>query len=71
MAEFSVTNNKLTTYIRESIQELRKVSWPSRQVIIRDTIAVIAISVALAIFLGAVDYGLTYAFEQFLAKTGA
>ncbi|MBU6415476.1 preprotein translocase subunit SecE, partial [Patescibacteria group bacterium] len=36
--------------------ELRKVVWPTREEAIRYTIIVIAISVGVALFLGAFDY---------------
>ena len=50
-------------FIREARAELGKVVWPSRKDTIRVTIAVIVLSLAVAIFLGAVDYGLTKLFE--------
>jgi len=57
---------KLTSYISESRQELKKVNWPSRQETIRLTIIVIGISIGLAIFLGAIDFILRYILEAFL-----
>jgi len=50
-------------FIREARAELGKVVWPSRKDTIRVTIAVIVLSLAVAMFLGAVDYGLTKLFE--------
>jgi len=57
---------KLTSYISESRQELKKVNWPSRQETIRLTIIVIGISIGLAAFLGIIDFGLRYVLEIFL-----
>ncbi len=57
---------KLTSYISESRQELKKVNWPSRQETIRLTIIVIGISIGLAAFLGIIDFGLRYILEIFL-----
>ena len=57
---------KLTSYISESRQELKKVNWPSRQETIRLTIIVIGISIGLAIFLGAIYFILRYILEAFL-----
>lgn len=51
--------NKLVNYVNASRQELKKVSWPSRQETINHTILVIGISLGLAIFLGTLDYGFT------------
>jgi len=51
--------NKLTNYIKNSIIELKKVSWPTKQEAIRHTLLVIAISLVVAVFLGIVDFILT------------
>lgn len=48
--------NKLNLYLKESIQELKNVTWPNKKEIKRHTILVIAISLAVAIFLGLIDY---------------
>lgn len=45
----------LPDYIQESRSELRKVHWPTREETIQLTVAVIAMTVAVAIFLGLVD----------------
>lgn len=47
---------KATDYFRESYAELRKVTWPTRQQTIADTIKVVALSIGVAVFLGALDY---------------
>ncbi|HEX9504324.1 MAG TPA: preprotein translocase subunit SecE [Patescibacteria group bacterium] len=46
-------------FIKEARAELGKVVWPSRAETIRVTIAVVVLSLAVAVFLGFVDYGLT------------
>ncbi|OGE83217.1 MAG: preprotein translocase subunit SecE [Candidatus Doudnabacteria bacterium RIFCSPLOWO2_01_FULL_44_21] len=46
-------------FLKEAKSELTKVVWPSRKETIRVTIAVIVISLAVAVFLGAIDFGLT------------
>jgi len=48
--------NKLVNYLKGSKEELSKVVWPSREVIINHTGVVIAISLAVAVFLGFVDF---------------
>lgn len=45
-------------FIREVRSELAKVVWPNRSLVIRTTLAVIALSLLVAIYLGAADYGL-------------
>ena len=46
----------LTAYIRETIQEIKKVSWPSQQQTIEMTILVIAVSVIIGAYIGLADY---------------
>ena len=51
-------------FIREIIDELRKVTWPTRRETIRLTLMVLAICAAMGIFLGALDYG----FSELVAR---
>jgi len=46
---------KAKTFIQESFQELNRVNWPSRQATIRLTGVVIALSLAVALYLGVLD----------------
>ena len=48
--------NKITTFLQEARTELRKVRWPTREQTIQYTLAVIVVSVAVAAFLGGLDY---------------
>jgi len=48
--------NPVTRFLRETRSELRKVVWPSRQEAINLTIIVIAVTLAMAISLGLIDY---------------
>jgi len=50
-------------FLREVRSELVKVVWPERSQVVRTTVAVIALSLVVAAFLGAVDYGLTKLIE--------
>lgn len=47
--------NKAISFIKESYEELRKVSWPSRKQTINYTLVVVGVSVAVAVFLGVLD----------------
>ena len=60
--------NPILKYIQDSRQELKKVSWPSKQETINSTILVIAFSVIIASFLGAIDYGLNRLLEFLLQR---
>ncbi len=58
--------NKLTSFLQESKQELGRVNWPTQQETVRLTLVVIALSVLVAAFLGALDYLFTYLLEVLL-----
>jgi len=47
---------KITTFLKEVRLEMKKVSWPTRQQTIRYTLIVIGVSLAVAAFLGALDF---------------
>lgn len=54
-------------YFKESIAEIKKVTWPTRKEAINHTLLVIGISLALAAFFGALDYLLTVGLQALLA----
>jgi preprotein translocase subunit SecE len=60
--------NKILEYLKNSREELAKVSWPSKDQTMNSTILVIFVSVAIASFLGGADYGLSKALEWALAR---
>ena len=47
--------NFIQRYYRETIEELRKVNWPTRHEAINMTILVVIVLVIMTIFLGSVD----------------
>lgn len=47
------------TFVKESWDELKKVTWPTRAEITRLTISVLVISAAVGLFLGGIDLILT------------
>jgi preprotein translocase subunit SecE len=51
---------RLIKFIREVRNELKRVSWPSREEIRGSTTVVIVIVLVLAVFIGLVDRALTY-----------
>jgi len=57
---------RIVNFLKEARLELKKVSWPTRQQTIRYTLAVILMSLGLAIFLGGLDAGFTYIFNKFI-----
>ncbi|RMD63582.1 preprotein translocase subunit SecE [Candidatus Parcubacteria bacterium] len=50
------SGNAVTRYFREVRAELAKVTWPSREEAINLTVVVLAVTIALSLFLGAWDY---------------
>lgn len=46
-------------FIRETISELKKVTWPTRQDTINLTVIVILVSLAVGLFLGTIDWTFT------------
>lgn len=48
--------NKLIAFLKDAKTELQKVNWPSKNQTINYTATVIGISIAVALFLGALDF---------------
>lgn len=48
-------DNAINRFYRETVGELRKVSWPTRDEAINLTTIVLVVLVGMAVFLGAVD----------------
>lgn len=48
--------NKLIQYIKDSKTELKKVTWPTKKQTVNHTILVIGFSLAVATFLGILDF---------------
>jgi len=48
--------SRIIRFLQEAKQELKKVTWPTRQETIKHTMLVIGISLSVAILLGALDY---------------
>ena len=49
-------HNALTKYVRDSFQELTKVTWPTKNQAIRITAIVLGFTLVFAAFLGILDY---------------
>ena len=60
--------NKITQFLREAKAELLKVNWPTKKQTIIYTIAVIGVSIAVAAFLGSLDYFFNYLLKIVLIK---
>ncbi|HEX7586607.1 MAG TPA: preprotein translocase subunit SecE [Patescibacteria group bacterium] len=60
--------SQITQFLREAKAELLKVNWPSKNQTINYTLIVIGISIAIAIFLGGLDYFFEYLLKNFVIK---
>ena len=56
----------ITTFLKESRIELKKVTWPTREETTRYTVAVIAISLSVAMVLGGADFILKSLLTKFV-----
>lgn len=51
-----IAKNRFVRYFRESYEELKKVTWPNRATTLKSTYAVIGVSLAVALFIGVLDF---------------
>ena len=59
---------RFIAFIKDTRIEMSKVTWPTRQSFLRDTIVVVAVSLGLAVFLGFLDYVFAYILNNFILK---
>ncbi|MCA9364711.1 MAG: preprotein translocase subunit SecE [Candidatus Moranbacteria bacterium] len=57
---------RILSFISEARSELIKVNWPTKERTIQYSLAVLVISIAVAVFLGALDYGFGEALDRFV-----
>jgi preprotein translocase subunit SecE len=58
--------NKLASYLKSSIEEMKKVTWPTKKETYNYTLMVIGISLGVALFLGVLDYLFNLGLEQLI-----
>ena len=54
------------SFFREVKAEMKKVSWPTKEETIKNTVAVIGISFIVAVFLGGLDFVFTKVLNIFI-----
>jgi preprotein translocase subunit SecE len=59
---------RVVRYLREVWAELKRVDWPSRPELIASTIVVVAVLLAMALYLGAWDALFTWVFSRVLVR---
>jgi preprotein translocase subunit SecE len=58
--------NRATTFLRDTFEELRKVVWPTPAELYRYTVVVIVTVVVISTFIGLVDLGLGYLTQHYV-----
>ncbi len=56
--------DSVLNYFQHALEELKKVAWPSSHETLQKTILVVIISLAIAAYLGLLDYIFTLALER-------
>ena len=51
---------KIKKYVKETMAELRKMTWPTKDELVGSTIVTVVVSLIIAIFIGIVDRILTF-----------
>lgn len=59
---------KIADFFREAKAEMLKVNWPTKNQTINYTLLVVAVSIAVAIFLGGLDYLFGFILKIFIIK---
>ncbi len=59
--------SKISNYIAETREEMKHVTWPTREQTIMYTIFVIVISIAISAYLGFFDYLFTLGLQNFIS----
>jgi preprotein translocase subunit SecE len=57
---------KINSFFKEIVAEMKKVNWPTRKETVRDTLIVLGVSVTAAMFLGGVDFVVKNLLEKFI-----
>lgn len=66
IAKPAVTSFNPLLFIRQSIAELKKVTWPTRKQTVKLTLVVISVSALVGLYIGALDYIFTLLMEYIL-----
>jgi preprotein translocase subunit SecE len=61
---------KIKKYVRESIGEMRKMTWPTKDEIVGSTIVTVVTCVIVSLFIGIVDRALSFLIT-FVFATGS
>ena len=59
---------KINSFFKEVLVEMKRVSWLSRKDVLRYTMIVLGVTIAVAAFLGGLDYIFTEIIKVFILK---
>ena len=59
---------KLQQYIKEVVQEMKKVNWPSWEELKGSTLVVMLFSVIMGCYIAALDLGLSFVVDKLLGR---
>jgi preprotein translocase subunit SecE len=59
-----ILKNKATMYFVEAYGELKKVTWPTQEIVVRYTAFVLGFSAVCAVYFGLLDWGSTLGVEN-------
>ncbi len=60
--------SKISRYLQESLEEMKKVTWPTKKETYNYTLLVIGISLAVAAFLGILDFIFNLGLEKLIIQ---
>lgn len=66
MAKINKNHMAITDYFRDVRSEMKHVSWPTRRLAIAYTAVVIVISIAVAVYLGLLDFAFSEGLKQII-----
>jgi len=58
--------SRIPNFLKEVFFEIKKVNWLSRREVLRYTLIVIGVSLAVAMFLGSLDFLFTFLLSKFV-----
>ena len=59
----------IVNYLRESKEELEKVTWPTRRATVRYSVIVVGVSVLMGAFFAGLDWALNLGLEKLIGLT--
>ena len=62
------TQQKINLFFKEVWVDMKRVSWLSRNDVLRYTLIVLGVTILAAVFLGGLDYIFTAAIKSFILK---